>query len=145
MALINKEPVDTELFKINDGILSLGVIELIQFCLNRLSGFHQLLDRELFAFACLHIINSTLNVIELALKLFSLTLNAHWDFLKLAMPDNDRIVIAGGNTGTELFPVARLKVLPAGDKDIGTWVQPKILRSPLPHKMIGNNEHRLIA
>ena len=61
------------------------------------------------------------------------------------MPDNDRIVVACGNAGTELFAVSRFKILLSCHKDISTRIQTQILRSPLTDKMIWNNEHRFIA
>ena len=111
MALVNKEPVNAELFKVDYRVLALGIVELVELCFYPFSGFHKLLDRELFAPACLHVVNTTLNIIELPLKLFPLSFNAHRDFFKLAMPNNDRIIIACGNAGTELFAVSRFKIL----------------------------------
>ena len=145
MALVNKEPVNTELFKVDYRIFALGIVELVELCLYPFSGFHKLLDRELFALACLHIVNPTLNVIELPFELFPLPFNAHRDFFKLRMSDDDRIVVACGNAGTELFTVSRFKILLPCHKDIGTRIQPQILGSPLTDKVVGNNEHRFIA
>ena len=145
MALVNEQAVYAELFKVNDRILTLGIIELVELRFNPFSGFHKLLDRELFALACLHIVNATLNIVELPLKLFPLAFNAHRDFFELAMPDNDRIIIACGNTGTELFAVSRFKILLPCHKDIGTRIEPQVLRSPLTDQMIWHNEHCFIT
>ena len=65
MALINEQTVNAELFKVDYSILALGVIEFVELCLDTLAGFHKLLDRELFALACLHIVNATLNIVVL--------------------------------------------------------------------------------
>ena len=108
-------------------------------------GFHKLLDRELFAPACLHVVNTTLNIIELPLKLFPLSFNAHRDFFKLAMPNNDRIIIARSDTGAELLAVARFKILLPCHKDIGTRIEPQVLGSPLTDQMIWHNEHCFIT
>ena len=145
MALVNENPVNTELFKINYRILALGIVELVELCFYSFSGFHKLLDRELFALACLYIVNPTLNVIKLPFELFPLPFNAHRDFFKLRMSYNNRIVVACCNTGTELFTVSRFKILLSCHKDIGTRIQPQILRSPLTDKVVRNNEHRFIA
>ena len=40
MALVNKKTVNAELFKVDDSILTLGVIELFEFSHDRLAGFH---------------------------------------------------------------------------------------------------------
>ena len=145
MALINKEPVNAELFKVDYRVLALGIVELVELCFYPFSGFHKLLDRELFSFACLYIVNPTLNVIKLPFELFPLPFNAHRDFFKLRMSYNNRIVVACCNTGTELFAVSRFKILLSCHKDISTRIQTQILRSPLTDKMIWNNEHRFIA
>ena len=50
MALINEKPVNAELFKVDDRILTLGVVEFFELRLDCLSGFHQLFDRELYLF-----------------------------------------------------------------------------------------------
>ena len=83
MALVNENPVNTELFKVDYRVLTLGIVELVELYFYSFSGFHKLLDRELFSFACLHIVNTTLNVIKLPFELFPLPLNAHRDFFKL--------------------------------------------------------------
>ena len=145
MALVNKKSVNAELFKVNDRILTLGIVELVELRFNPFSGFHKLLDRELFAPACLHVVNTTLNIIELPLKLFPLSFNAHRDFFKLAMPNNDRIIIARSDTGAELLAVARFKILLPCHKDIGTRIEPQVLGSPLTDQMIWHNEHSFIT
>ena len=61
------------------------------------------------------------------------------------MSDDDRIVVARGNTGTELFAVSRFKILLPCHKNIGARIQPQILGSPLTDKVVGDNEHRFIA
>lgn len=40
MALINEKPVNAELFKVDDRILTLGVIEFFELRLDCFSGFH---------------------------------------------------------------------------------------------------------
>ena len=40
MALINEKPVNAELFKVDDRILTLGVVKLFELRLDCLSGFH---------------------------------------------------------------------------------------------------------
>ena len=40
MALINEKPVNAELFKVDNRILTLGVVKLFELRLDFLSGFH---------------------------------------------------------------------------------------------------------
>ena len=61
------------------------------------------------------------------------------------MTDDDRIVVAGGNSGTEAFPVLRLKGLAGGHQDIGCGIKLEILRCPLFRQVVGDNDHALMA
>ena len=61
------------------------------------------------------------------------------------MTNDNRIVIACGNPAAELLAAARSKVLLCGNKDIGGRVQPQILGSPLPYKVIGYDKHGFLA
>ena len=61
------------------------------------------------------------------------------------MSDNDGIIIAGGNAGTELLTVMGLKVLFRCDKDICRRVQTQELRSPLFGQMVRNHKDAVQA
>src|SRR5699024_10913874 len=92
-----------------------------------------------------HLINTTLDVVKLPHELLFLPFNAHWYLFKLAVSDDDRIVIPRGDPAAELFSVSRFKILLGGHEDIGTRIQPQILRRPLPDKMIWHDKHGLLA
>ena len=141
MALVNEQAVNAELFKVDYRILALGIIELVELCLNTLAGFHKLLDRELFAFGSLHIFDTSFYIKELFFQLHFLAFHAHRDFFKLTVSDNDRIIVARSNASAELLAVARFKILFGRDKDIGARIEPQIFGSPLTDKVIGNNKH----
>ena len=64
---------------------------------------------------------------------------------ELTVPDDDGIVVAGGDTATELFTVSRLKVFPGGSQDIGRGVQSEKLRCPLFCQVVRHNKERLLA
>ena len=145
MALVNEQTVNTELFKLNYRILALGIIELVELCLDTLAGFHKLLDRELFAFGSLHIFNTSFYIKELFFQLHFLAFHAHRDFFKLTMPDDNCIVIARSNAPAELLAVARFKILLGRNKDIGARIEPQIFGSPLTDKMIRHNKHRFLT
>ena len=61
------------------------------------------------------------------------------------MPDNHGIIIPRGNPAAELLAVGGLKILLGGDEDIGTWIEPQVLGSPLPHKVVGYDKHGFLA
>ena len=61
------------------------------------------------------------------------------------MSYDDGIVIARGNTGTELFAVSRFKILLGCNKYICGWIQLQKLRRPLFGKVIGDYKQALLA
>ena len=61
------------------------------------------------------------------------------------MADDDGIIIAGGNPGTELLAVGRLEVLPRRDKDVGAGVEAHEFICPLEGQVVGDDEHTLLA
>ena len=61
------------------------------------------------------------------------------------MPDDNGVIIAGGDARAELFAVFQLKVLFRCRQNVGRRVQPQKLRSPLLGQMIRNHKHRLVA
>ena len=56
------------------------------------------------------------------------------------MTDDDGIIIAGGNSGTEAFSVSGFKILLGSDQDIGTGIQLQVFRCPLLCQMVGDHE-----
>ena len=141
MALVNEQAVNSELLKVDYRILALGIIELVELCLNTLAGFHKLLDRELFAFGSLHIFDTSFYIKELLFQLHFLAFHTHRNFFKLTMPDDDRIIIARSNAPAEFLSIARFKILFGRNKDIGARIEPQIFGSPLTDKVIWNNKH----
>src|SRR5574344_2023840 len=127
MAFINKQAVNTQLFKVDNIILTLGIVELFELRLNSFSRFHKLLDCELLSVRSLHIVYATLNIIKLLLQLFVLPFNAHRYFFKLGMTDNHGIIISCGNSTAKLLTVSRFKILLCGNKNIRTRIEPQIL------------------
>ena len=67
------------------------------------------------------------------------------DTLKLAVADDNGVIVAGGNTGAEFLAVSRLKVLFGDGKNIGRGVQTQELRRPLLNQVIGHHKHGLVA
>ena len=67
------------------------------------------------------------------------------DALKLAVADDNSIIVAGGDAGAELLAVSRLEVLFGDGEDIGRGVQTQELRRPLFDQVIGHHKHGLVA
>ena len=69
----------------------------------------------------------------------------HWNLLKLAVSDDDRVVVAGGDAGAELLSVGGLKVLFRSHEHVCRRVQPQKLRCPLLREVVRDSEHGLAA
>ena len=61
------------------------------------------------------------------------------------MSDNDSIIIARSNPGTELFPVGWLEVLFRCYKHIGIRIQPQEIRAPLLCQVVRHNVEILLC
>ena len=67
------------------------------------------------------------------------------DFFKLAVSDDDGIIIAGGDTGTEFFTVSGFKILFGRDEDVRGGIKPQKFRRPLFCQMVRHDEHGFLA
>ena len=83
--------------------------------------------------------------INLLLNDALLPLKGQRNALKLAVPDDDSIVVAGGDTGAEFFAVGCLKVLAPCHQEFGVRVEVQKLRSPLLCQMVGHHEKTFLA
>ena len=119
MRLVHIEPVYTELFKGHNIVLAGGVVELLQLGLQIFLGALQLLDGKALGAAGLELRNAVLDLPNLLLQEPLLPFSGNGDALKLAVTDDNGVIVAGGNAGAELLAVACLKVLFGSHKDIG--------------------------
>ena len=83
--------------------------------------------------------------INLLLNDALLPLKGQRNALKLAMPDDDGIVVPGGDAGTEFFAVGGLKVLAPCHQKFCVGVEVQKLRSPLLCQMVGHHEKTFLA
>ena len=123
MALINEDSVNTQFLKCHHVILAALVIQLVDLQLKALAGFLHLLDGEVLRLLRLGLVDAHQDLIHLLFQNGPLTLGAHWDFLKLAVTDDDRVILARGDASAELLAVLGFKVLSGSNKDIGGRVQ----------------------
>ena len=75
----------------------------------------------------------------------TLAFQGHGDLFKLAVPNDDRIVVAGGNAPAELLAVLGLKVLLGGDKNIGGGIELEVFARPLLRQMIGDHKQAFLT
>ena len=145
VALVNEQPVNTQLFEGDNIILAFGGSQFVQPCLQGLTGFLHLLDGEVLATLPFQRSDLVLDLIDLLFQLSLLTLRGEGDLLELAVTDDDRIIVAGCDSGTELLAVGGFKVLLCGDQQIGTGIQPQELICPLQSQVVGNDEQGFLT
>ena len=119
MTLIDKESVYTQLLKGHCIILFGLVVELIELLLDRFLCAFQLFYGEVISTVLFQFRNALRNFIKLLFEDRPLPFNGHRYFLELRMPDNDGIVIAGGNSAAELFAVLGFKVFLRCHQNVG--------------------------
>ena len=119
VTFIDKESINTQLLK-GHGIILFGlVVELIELLLDRFLCAFQLFYREVISTVLFQFRNALRYLIKLLFKDRPLPFNAHRDFFKLAVTDDDGIIIAGGNSAAELFAVLGFKVFLRCHQNIG--------------------------
>ena len=94
MGFIDEQTVDTELFK-GQSIVLISLFELIKLLLQTLTGTLHSLDLELRAFALFQFLDTTQNIVDLALDRHDLSFLRNRDFTELRMTDNNCIVVSG--------------------------------------------------
>ena len=131
MRFVYKHTVNTQLLKGHNIVFLIISPQFFQSGLQTALGAFQLLDAEFLTAAFLQLRNAHGDLRNLILQKPLLPLPADGDFLKLAVTDDNRIIVAGGDPGAELFAVFRFKVPLLGHKDIGGGVQTQKFRCPL--------------
>ena len=145
VALVYKQPINAQLFKGNNIILSVSREKFIQSGLQGFSRFLHLFDGEILAVLIFEFCNRSLNLINLFTQLALLTFRRKRDFFKLTVTDNDCIIVTGGNSRTEFLAVCRFKILFGCHQKFGTGIQMKKFICPLQGQMVGNNKQCLLA
>ena len=131
MCLVHEQPIDTQFLKCHNIVFATLIVKFIQLGLQHFSGAFHLLDGKVVPTALLQITDAVQDLAQLFLQNGSLPFQRHRDFFQLGMPDNDGIIIAGGNPTTEFLAVFGLKVFLCGHQNIGRWVKLEILGGPL--------------
>ena len=103
MALVHKKPVNAQLFKGNYIVLALIGAQFFQLGFQRFAGLFHLLDGEILACVGFQFVDGGKGFINLLLNDAFLPFKGQWDALKLAVPNDNCIVVAGGDAGAEFF------------------------------------------
>ena len=110
-----------------------------------LLGFLHLFDRELLRFFSFGFGNAHHNFVDLLFQNGPLALYAHRDLLELRMPDDDGVVVAGGDAPTEFLAVFGFKILAGGDKDVRCRIELQKLSGPLLCQVVGHHKERFLT
>ena len=121
-------------------VLALIGAQFFQLGFQRFPGLFHLLDGEILACVDFQLVDGGKRFINLLLNDTLLPLKGQRNALKLAMPDDDGIVVAGGDAGAEFFAVGGLKILAPCHQKFGVGVEVQKLRSPLLREVIGHYE-----
>ena len=123
MRLVHKEPIHTQFLKGDHVILPFFRLQLTQTAFQLLTGALHLLDGELLTPHELQLLDALGDLLDLLLQKTFLPCLRHGYFLKLAVTDNDRVIVAGSNPGAETAAVILLKILFGCDQDLGRRIQ----------------------
>ena len=121
-------------------VLALIGAQFFQLGFQRFPGLFHLLDGEILTCVDFQLIDGGKRFIDLLLNDTFLPLKGQRDALKLAMPDDDGIVVPGGDAGTEFFAVGSLKILAPCHQKFGVGVEVQKLRCPLLRQVIGHHK-----
>ena len=145
MALVNEDAVNAQFLKGDHIVLAALVVQLVDLSLQALLGFLHLFDGEILRFFSLGFGNAHHNFVDLTLQNGPLALYAHGDLLKLRMPNNNGIIVAGGDPTTEFLAVFGFKILTGSDKDVRCRIELQKLSGPLLCQVVGHHKKRFLA
>ena len=145
MRFVNENTVNAQFLKGDHIVLAALVVQLVDLGLQALLGFLHLFDGEVLGFFSLGIGNPHHDLVDLLLQNGPLALYAHRDLLELRMPDDDGVVVAGGDAPTEFLAVFGFKILAGGDKDVRCRIELQKLSGPLLCQVVGHHKEGLLA
>ena len=131
MALIHEQSVNAQLLKGDNIVLFVCGKELIQSGFQRFSGFLHLLDGEVFATLPFQFCDCTFDFVNLLSQLSFLSFRRKRNTLKLAVTDDNSIIVAGCDTGAELLTICGFKIFLRGNKQFCTRIEVQELICPL--------------
>ena len=116
---------------------------------NLLSGrymnlYRHLLDRPILAVFALDLMDCIFNIVDLPFQHSDLPLCGDWDFLKLTVRQNHRVIFSGGDFGNVAVAVFRGKILCGGYQKVCVGEKAVELCCPLAYQGIGNYKHCLV-
>ena len=111
------------MLKRNHIIFTVCALQLLQFLFQRLTQFFQLLYREMLTNLCFRFFDGLLDFIHLFLNQTLLSFCGQGYLFKLAVSDDNCIIITGRNSRTEFFSITGFKIFLAGNQQLRMGVQ----------------------
>ena len=145
MCLVHKQAVNAEFLKADDIVFSRLVVELLELRFQLLSAFHKLLDRHTLATLRFQRIDCLCQFVNLLSEGLCLPDQRDGNLLKLAVPDDDGVIISRCDTGAEFLSVACLKVLFRCHQQIGGGIELQIFACPLLNEVVWHHDHGFVA
>ena len=145
MRFVNENTVNAQFLKGDHIVLAALVVQLVDLGLQALLGFLHLFDGEILRFFSLGFGNAHHDFVDLLFQNGPLALYAHGDLLELRMPDNNGIVVAGGDPTTEFLAVLGFKILAGRNKNVRCRIELQKLSGPLLCQVVGHHKEGLLA
>ena len=143
VALVNEDAVNAQLLKGHKAVLAALIVQLGKSRFQRVLRPFQLLDRITLGLGALSLVDAVHDLVDLPLNDDLLSLGGHGNFLKLAVSDDNGVIVAGGDPCTEFLAVLRFKILFGRHKDIGRGIELEPFSRPLLGNVVGNDNQRL--
>ena len=121
------------------------VVQLVQLILQPRAGLFHLLDGEVLRLVRLRLTDALDDLVHLLLQNGPLPLDTDGYLLELTVPDDDGIVVAGGDASAEAFAVLCLKILFRGHQHIGGRIELQELAGPLLGQVVRHHKERFLA
>ena len=145
MALVDEQPVNAQFLERDHVILAALIVQLVQLVLQALAGLFHLLDGKVLRLFRLRLPNTQNDLIHLLLQNGPLPLSTDGYLLELAVADDDRVIVAGGDAPTKTFAVLCLKVLFRGHQHIGSRVELQELTGPLLGQVVRHHKEGFLT
>ena len=145
MCFVHHQAVNAQILKGDDIILALLVVELIQLFLKLFSRAFHLFDREILGTGAFQKCDLVNNIVDLSLQVHLLALWRKRNFLELAVPDNDDVIVAGRNAGAEFLAVFLFEIGFLCYQNFRIRIEQERFGCHLLGQMVGNHDQRFTA
>ena len=140
MCFIHKQTVYAQFLKRHHIVLFLLRRQLFQFSLQIFLGFFHLLDGKVIAVFLFRALNRGYNFVNLVPDDGALPFGRERNLLKLAVADDNSVIVSGGDPGAELLAAVGFKVLLGGHQHLRAGIQAQKIAAPLFRQVVRDDE-----